>query len=150
MAGTTLPSSTHSLSPCSVLVLWRKSRSYAIEDYYIFSILLFQKESDLICEQSRVEILPYLVHSRFQWFPEDSNRCIHGSVKHKLPLCYSCVEGHVQGHRWKWSLCRILLSTQGDNHSCRLRKKVTWLEHLNRDGYKLADVKLAVLTKVPR
>lgn len=120
--------------------MWRKSRSYASRGLLYIFHCLFEKETDLICEQAGVEILPYLVHSGFQWFPEDRNRYTHEAMKHKLLLCYSGVEGHVQGHRWKLSPCRVLLSTQGGSHSCWLRKKAAGFEHLSRDGYALCII----------
>lgn len=84
MARTTLPYSAHSFPPCRVLVLWRKYRSDASWGLLYIFHFTFPK-GNLICEQSKHEILPYLVH-RFQWFPEDNNRCIHEAMKHKLLL----------------------------------------------------------------
>lgn len=96
--------------------------------YHIYFILLFPKETDLLNVWTAWAYIPYLVHSGRQWFPEDRNRCTHEATRHKLILCYTGVEGHVQGHRWKLSPCRRLLSTQRDSHSCRWRKKTARFE----------------------
>lgn len=100
--------------------------------HHMYFTLLFPKETDLNLWAAWAEILPHLAHGRLQWCPEDRSRCMPEAMRHTLSLCYPGVEGRVQGHRGKLSPCRRLLSIQWDSHSCGLRKKTAWFEHLTK------------------